>query len=189
MEASEQAQSIVNIVGEKVALGPYRRDLLPTYTRWINDLEVTRTLSIHPGPYTAEQEEQWYERASRTENTVDFTIYERSTMRPIGNTGFHNVDFFHRSAEFGILIGEKDCWGKGYGTEATILVLRYGFQYLNLHSIMLHVHAYNERGIRAYRRAGFKEAGRLRECHALGGKMHDLLIMDCLSREFEGTGA
>lgn len=185
MEASQQAEPIVNIVGEKVALGPYRHDLLPLYTRWINDFEVTRTLSLRLGPLTAEQEEEWYERANRSETVVNFTIYERATMRPIGNTGFHNVDHLHRTAEFGILIGEKECWSRGYGTETTTLVLRYGFTCLHLHSIMLHVHAYNERAIRVYRKAGFRDAGRIRECHALDGKLHDVLIMDCLSTEFD----
>ncbi len=176
---------IINIEGEKVALGPHRRDLLPLYQRWLNDFEVTRTLAMRLVPMRLEQEEEWYERSGKSDNAVHFTLYERSTMRPIGGTGLDPVDHFHRTAQFGIFIGEKDFWGKGYGTEATRLVLDYGFNCLGLHSIMLHVHEYNERGIRAYRRAGFREAGRIRECHVLGGKAFDVIIMDCLSTEFE----
>ena len=178
-------QPILNIVGEKVALGPHRRDLVPLYLKWINDFEVTRTLAVGPRPMTREAEEAWYDRASKEEQSVTFTIYERATLRPIGNTGLHRIDHVNRTAEFGIMIGEKDCWGKGYGTETATLMLDYGFTALGLHHIMLRVYSYNTRGIRAYTRAGFKVAGRLREAHRLGGRAYDVILMDCLATEFE----
>ena len=182
---SQPDQPIINIVGEKVALGPRRRDLIPTYLRWINDFEVTRTLSIRMAPTTREAEEAWYEGITKRENEIGFTIYEKSTLQPIGNAGLYDVDYFHRTAKFAIMIGEKECWGKGYGTETARLMLDYGFTVLGLHSIMLYAYSYNERGIRAYTRAGFKEVGRLRECHRLAGIAYDVLLMDCLATEFQ----
>ena len=176
---------IVNIEGDKVALGPHRRDLLPLYQRWINDFEVTRTLGVDMRPMTWEAEEAWYDRASRGERDVLFTIYERATMRAIGNTGLHEIDHHHRTATFGILIGEKDCWGKGYGTETARLMLDYAFTALSLHNILLTVASYNERGIRAYLRAGFREIGRRRESRRMGGQASDTIYMDCLATEFE----
>jgi len=69
---------VVNIVGERLALGPHRRDLLPTYQRWINDFTALRTLgAVTPGPTTLEQEAAWYETQPSTE--VRFTIYERAS--------------------------------------------------------------------------------------------------------------
>jgi diamine N-acetyltransferase len=181
----EPSAPIINIEGEKVALGPRRRDLLPVYQRWVNDFEVTRTLGMGMRPLTWEQEERWYEDTSKSKTDVAFTMYERATMRPIGGTGLHKIDHLNRTAEFGIMIGEKDCWGKGYGTEATRLTLDYGFNCLGLHNISLHVYTHNEGAIRAYRRAGFREVGRIRECQTLGQKMYDILLMDCLSTEFQ----
>jgi RimJ/RimL family protein N-acetyltransferase len=181
----EQEQPIINITGEKVALGPMRRDLIPLYQRWMNDFEVTRTLAARMRPMTFEVEEDWYNTASRNEDNVHFTLYERDTMRPIGSTGLHPVNVFHRSAEFGILIGEKECWGKGYGTETTRLMLEYGFRGLGLHNVMLTVYSFNEAGIRAYTRAGFREFGRRREALRLGGRAFDIVYMDCLATEFE----
>ena len=175
----------LNILGEKVALGPLRRDLLPLYERWINDFEVTVTLGAQMRPMTHEAEEAWYQRAAQGEGSVSFTIYERSTLRPIGNTGLHNIDHLHRTAEFGILIGEKDCWDKGYGTEVTTLMLDYGFTCLNLHNIILSVDSGNQRGIRAYTRAGFKVIGRRREARRRGGRTTDTIFMDCLASEFQ----
>jgi diamine N-acetyltransferase len=179
-----EASPVINITGEKVALGPIRRDLLPLYQRWMNDFEVTRTLGARLRPLTHEAEEAWYDEASKKD--ILFTLYERATMRPIGNTGLHDIDHFHRGAEFGLLIGEKECWGKGYGTEATRLMLDYGFNALGLHNIVLTVFSFNERGLRAYTRAGFREIGRRREAFRLGGEPHDVVYMDCLSSEMGG---
>jgi RimJ/RimL family protein N-acetyltransferase len=180
------ATPILNIVGDKVALGPYRRDLVPLYLRWINDFKVTRTLGIGVRPATLESEEAWYERASRNEGDAGFTIYELATLRPIGNTALMKVNHLHRTADFGILIGETDCWGKGYGTETTRLVLEYGFTSLGLHNIMLTAYSFNERGLRAYRRAGFREIGRRRESVRLAGSAYDDVFMECLATEFAG---
>ena len=184
-DASERGEPIVNVVGERVALGPLRRDLLPLYQRWINDWEVTRSLGHQIGPMTLEAEQAWYDGVARG-GGVQFQIYERATMRPIGTTGLHDIDHQHRTAMFGILIGEKDCWGKGYGTETARLMLDYGFHALGLHNILLQVYAFNERGYRAYLRAGYKEIGRRRQSLVRGGRAHDIILMDCIATEFDG---
>jgi RimJ/RimL family protein N-acetyltransferase len=177
---------ILNLVGEKVALGPRRRDLVPLYHRWINDLEVTRTCAWGVSVQTREAMEEWYDRASKGGfDFVDFTIYEQSTLRPIGWTSLEEIDYLDRTAKFIILIGEKECWGKGYGTETARLILDYGFTVLGLHNVWLTVNSFNERGIRAYRRAGFREIGRRREAHRLAGQAFDVICMDCLASEFQ----
>jgi RimJ/RimL family protein N-acetyltransferase len=139
---------ILNIEGDLVALGPIRRDLLPLYQRWINDLEALRTLDLPPYPMTVEKEQDWCDQQSRTENDVPFTIYERKTLRPIGNTGLHGVDYCNRTATFGIIIGGPECRGKGYGTETTRLMLDYAFTALGLHNVMLTVPEFNPAGTR-----------------------------------------
>ena len=149
-------QPIINIAGEKVALGPLRQDLLPLYLKWINDFEVLRFLAASMRPTSLEAEEEWYARVSKAENQASFTIYEKARLRPIGNTSLDKINHTHRTAEFGIMIGDKASWGRGYGTEVTRLMLDYGFTCLGLHNISLWVHAANEPGIRAYQRAGFK---------------------------------
>jgi diamine N-acetyltransferase len=176
---------ILNVEGELVGLGPLRRDLLPLYQRWINNLGTMRTLDLPPYPITMEKEQNWYDRVSRAEGDAQFTIYERETLRPIGNTGLHELDYRNRTASFGIIVGEPECRGKGYGTETTRLMLDYAFTALGLHNVMLIVFEFNTAGIRAYQKAGFKEFGRRRECRLVGGRMWDEIQMDCLSTEFE----
>ena len=179
-------EPIWNIEGDKVALGPLRKEHVPLYTKWMNDFEVARTLGHALAPVMLEAEEKWYEETAKGDDkNVHFAIYERATKRAIGNSGLHKIDHRNKTAIFGILIGEKDCWNKGYGTETTRLTLDYAFTALGLHAVRLNVYSYNERGVKAYTRAGFKIVGRLREARRLGGQVHDDIVMDCLATEFE----
>ncbi len=184
-DSPEATSPLFNIVGKKVALGPLRKDLVPLYTRWFNDFRTLRTLGAMPHPLTLEQEVQWYERAiTRGDTDIAFTIYEKATSRPIGNTGLHDIDRRNRTALFGITIGEPDARGMGFGTEATQLMLDFAFTVQGLHNVMLHVHEYNLAGIRAYTKAEFKEFGRRRESHFMGGKYWDVIYMECLATEW-----
>jgi RimJ/RimL family protein N-acetyltransferase len=175
---------VVNIVGDLVALGPHRRDLLPLYQRWMNDLGALRTLSsAAPRPVTTEQQAAWND-AGPAADEVRFTIYERATRRPVGTTELFGVDHRNRSAGWGVLIGEPECRGKGFGTETARLMLDYAFTALGLHSVLLTCAAYNLAGQRAYAKAGFREVGRRRECRRLGDRLWDEVDMDCLAPEF-----
>jgi RimJ/RimL family protein N-acetyltransferase len=185
MDTSASELPILNITGEKIALGPLRRELLPLYQRWVNDFEVMRTLSIGWRPTTWEAVETWYESAAKDDSNPIFTIYERATLRPIGTTRLQDVNPFHRTGELDLMIGEKACWGHGYGTEAARLMLDYGFHGQGLHNIGARVLSVNERGLRALRRAGFREFGRLREAFRIGGRAYDVIYLDCLSTEFD----
>ncbi len=114
---------------------------------------------------------------------ASFAIYERATTRPIGLAGLRDINYAHRTAELGMSIGEADRRGKGYGTEATRLLLDYALDALGLHNVWLRVYGYNERAIRAYRRAGFREIGRRREAHRIGRRAFDEILMDCLATD------
>lgn len=172
------------ITGDLVGLGPLRRDLASTYQRWMNELRVTRTLAQSRRPMTFDMELAWLDGALVSGDAV-FTIYERSSGRPIGNAGLHDIHSVNATAEFGIVIGEPDAWGKGYGTEATRLMLAYGFDVLGLYNIRLNVYSNNLRAIRAYERAGFKRAGVLRGVQRIGRMRCDEIIMDAVVDDFE----
>jgi len=174
---------IVNIVGELMALGPPRRALIPRYQRWVNDFATTRNLGFAT-PQTLERETAWYDRATGTDRLVRFTIYERATWRPIGSIELLDLDYRHGTATLGLLIGEIDARGKGFGTEATRLMLDYAFTALGLHNVMLRVFAFNHAGLRAYAKAGFREFGRRHRCHALAGRRWDEVYMECLAEDF-----
>ena len=172
----------ITLEGELVALGPPRRDLLPTYRRWHNDVATTRTYALTQ-PTTIEQEEDLLATLTGASDMVIFTIYDRGAWRPIGTTYLTDIDHRHGSAEFGILIGEARDRGQGYGAEATRLMLDFAFSALGLHSVMLTVYEYNLAGRRVYEKSGFREVGRRRQSHWLGGHWWDEIIMDCLAPE------
>ncbi|HUG14035.1 MAG TPA: GNAT family protein [Thermomicrobiales bacterium] len=172
------------IRGELVGLGPLRRDLASTFQRWMNDLGVVRTLAQPRRPMTVDAEHAWLDGALTSSDAI-FTIYELDTLRPIGNTGLENIHATNGTCEFGIVIGERDAWGKGHGTEATRLMLSYAFDVLGLHSVRLAVYANNERAIRAYERAGFRRAGRIRGAQRIGRARIDEIMMDAVVDDFE----
>ena len=185
MSFTESEQPIIYLRGEQVGLGPICRDLIPTYQRWMNTLEVTRTLAHGNFPMTVESEQQWFESEATKASGTTFTIYELSTMRPIGNTGFHVVDHVNDTAEFGIMLGEPDVWGRGYGTEATMLMLHYAFDVLELYSVFLETYASNPGAVRAYEKAGFKRIGVRRGAKVVGRMRYDVLFMDAVADDFE----
>jgi diamine N-acetyltransferase len=178
-------QPLLNMVGDKVALGPTRRELLPLLLRWQNDFFVLRT--IHPiRPLTMETLDAAYMRGTTSMNEVHFVVYERETLRPIGAANLTNI--VDRTAELGIMLGERDTWRKGYGTEVARLVLDYGFNALGLHNILGIAYSFNQPSINMCIRAGFRVIGRRREVMSRGGKLHDHVYMECLATEFESPG-
>jgi len=175
----------LNIEGELIALGPIRRDLVPTYYRWRNDIAIDRTFGQRQ-PATLEQVEELFAELSTSDKMAFFTVYERISWSPIGIAYLSDIIHKKKScAEFGLMIAEPNQRGKGYGTEATRLVLDFAFTVLGLHSIMLTVFEFNLAGRRTYEKAGFKEFGRRRESQWMGGRFWDEVYMDCLASEFE----
>ena len=180
------AAPLINIRGVKVALGPLTREHFATFARWENDFSVGLYSGSPMRPQSLEaitahmEEDLKGERRDR----VGFIIYDLATLKPIGDVVLRNIWPMQGLAEFGISLGEKEYWGKGYGTEATALMLDYAFSVLGLHNVMLWTSAYNERAVGAYLRAGFKEFGRRRESWRVGNHYYDTIFMECLASEF-----
>ena len=175
-------QPIINFQGNKVALGPLSSKLNSLYQRWNNDFFINRATSSMR-PVVLEEQVQAVEKYSKDKNYIFFTIYTKETLQPIGITYLSNITA--RNAEFSIVIGESQFHGQGYGTEATQLMLEYAFFVLGLHNVMLKVFEYNQAGIQAYSKAGFKIIGRRREVKWLNGRLWDDVFMECLSTEFK----
>jgi len=175
---------VINVRGERVALGPMRRELLPTYLRWFNEPTTLRTLN-HPRQTTLEELTDSFDALMVDPASETFTIYAIEGWRPIGNCGLKHIDFRNRTAEFEIVVGETDARGKGYGTEATRLGLDHAFTVLGLRNVMLKVYDFNQPGIHAYQKAGFTEFGRRRQAVEMNGGVYDVVYMECLRAEFE----
>lgn len=171
------------IRGRGVILRPLRRTDAPDYCRWLADSEVTRFLQRHENPPTRREELRYIADQGRRKDTLHWAI-DTTDGTHIGSTSLMKVDRDQRHAEFGIFIGDPRYWGQGLGTQAGWLVVRYGFGTLKLHRIYLNVYAYNTRGIRSYRRLGFRPEGRLRDHLYRGRNFHDVMVMGMLRAEF-----
>jgi diamine N-acetyltransferase len=174
---------VINIEGERVALGPLRHDLIPTYQRWNNDAATNRATAGFR-PTTFEQESVAFDAVTKDPTYALFTVYDRAAWRAIGMTYLSDIELRNRTAEFGIVIGEADDRGQGYGTEATRLTLDYAFTALGLNSVGLWVADFNLAGRRCYAKVGFREAGRWPQARWFDGCFRDEILMVILAEEF-----
>ena len=171
------------IVGERIYLSPISMDDAEVFTKWMNDFNVTAYTGRSSRLMTIECEKVWLNSALNSCEPL-FSIIKLENDELIGNISLMKIDNIRRTATLGIMIGEDENRSKGYGTESIKLLLDYGFNYLNLNNIMLEVFNFNERAIKAYKKAGFKEIGRRREAYFLNGNYYDEVYMDVLAKEF-----
>lgn len=176
------------ILGERVRLRGLDKQDLPICVVWLNDPDVRQGLNRYL-PLSIDQEESWYKDISSHPPEEMPMIIEISDKKdswiPIGCTSFVNYLPRDRSAEFGVFIGEKKYWQQGYGNEVTRLMLKHGFNNLNLHRIYLRVFETNPRAIRCYENVGFIHEGRMRQGVFQDGKYIDILLMSVLYPEWQ----
>ncbi len=174
------------IYGRLVRLRALARADLPQLVEWRNDPDIKALLGGWSFPISLEGEQEWFETARQDKSTQRLAIEVLSDGRYIGNIGLYDIDWKDRKAEYGILIGDKEAWGRGFGLDASKALLAYAFGELNLHRIFLRVLAQHVRAVRLYEKLGFRTEGRLRCDSFRGGAYHDTLIMGILASEFDG---
>jgi diamine N-acetyltransferase len=177
---------IVNIRGERVALGPLTQELVGTFAQWENNLRTADLGGDDPRPLTAETVAAEWGPLLRGERAdwIGFAIYAQPDLRLIGHANVRDFSNSHGTAEIGITLGDVGERGRGYGTEAVRLLLDYAFQHLNVWNVWLDTSAYNPAAIRAYEKAGFREIGRRRGARIVAGVRHDIVLMDCTRDDF-----
>ncbi|HSD83118.1 MAG TPA: GNAT family protein [Anaerolineae bacterium] len=151
--------------------------------RWSRDSEFWRL--AHPDPAFPELPRNVKrELEERPLDRLGFAIRTLTDDRLIGLIGLYVISWPHRDASLGIQIGERTDWGKGYGTDALRVLMRYAFDELNLYRISLSVLAINARAIRAYEKCGFRAEGRERRMYAYEGQRWDEVHMGLLREEW-----
>ena len=158
------------------------RDDTDNIIKWRNSDEVRRQF-IYQKPFTKESHENWIDTMIETGKVVQMMIVLSDNDRPIGSVYVRDIAREHNKAEYGIFIGETDCLGKGYGTEAAELMIDYAFEYLGLHKLMLRVYADNERAIKSYEKAGFVKEAYLKDDVFVQGKYRDIVLMAVFHKE------
>ncbi len=178
------------IPGTLVYLTPVDPANAETARGWINDPAVNRWMLSGHIPVSKDSELAWYadaERQWQAGSAYRFEVHDAGDSRLVGHISLEHVDMLHRHAEVGIVIGRPADWGKGYGADALRTLLRFGFETLGLHRIWITVFAENERAHALYKRVGFTECGRDREWGFLHGAYRDLVRLDMLEHEWDGS--
>lgn len=158
----------------------YLRPLMPSdvegpYGDWFSDEEVCRYNSHHRFPVDKEALIEYIQHSNRTKERLVLGVFQKEGEKHIGNISLQCIDFLSRSAEFAILIGDKEVWGQGFSKEAGKALIDHGIQALNLRRIYCGVHEENE-GMKALALAlGMVEEGRRREAVFKNGKYSDFL--------------
>ena len=142
------------LLGDRIYLSPRSIEDAEKFTEWMNDFEVTDYTGRSGQILSLQGEKNYLEGNSNPEAT--FSIITLDDDKLIGTVGLERIDHLHRTATLGIFIGDKDYLSKGYGTEAIRLLLDYGFNYMNLHSVKLHLLSFNERALKCYKKCGIE---------------------------------
>jgi RimJ/RimL family protein N-acetyltransferase len=172
------------IEGTQVVLRRHVPANLKAFERWYSDPDVARLTRYQDGPMRRDEIERFFAARVIGPDSLALAVHVKSSGRLVGTCAFSQLDGENGSALYHITIGEKDVWGRGYGTEATRLMLDHAFTTLGLHRVALSVFEFNTRAIRSYRRCGFQQEGRARDAIWREGRWWDEISMSVLEPDW-----
>jgi RimJ/RimL family protein N-acetyltransferase len=149
-----------------------------------NDETIMELLGGFSAGYSRSDIREWIEFHRKKKDELLWIIADCEKDRCLGHVGLYHIDYRIRSAEFAILLGDKNVWRKGIGEKATRYIVDYGFSMLNLNRISLTVLEENNTARKLYRKVGFKEEGILRHAQYKKGKYLNVVLMSLLREEF-----
>ncbi len=181
---NEKIVSLAHPKLTKVYLRPLEKTDMSRCCRWVNDPETRSFYSTELLLFSTAQEERWFEDLQKkTADDITLAIITKEDDIHIGNMGIR-VSWKNRHGTTGALIGEKDFWGKGYGTEAKLLFLKLAFDEMGLQKVCSHVYATNPRSKAYLEKTGYHEEGVLRRHVFLNGRMVDVYEMAVFREDF-----
>ncbi|HEX3178529.1 MAG TPA: GNAT family protein [Methylomirabilota bacterium] len=169
---------------EHVILRPLSSGDAAVMAPWVNDDAVTYFMFTGQRPVTVDQLAESLRRQTEDPAHVVFFVCDRVSGAGVGTAGLYDINPTARKAEFRILLGAREFWNKGYGTEVTEALTFYGFDRLNLNKVWLGVTDDNKGGLRAYEKAGFRQEGRLRQELYRNSRYYDAIRMSVLREEY-----
>jgi RimJ/RimL family protein N-acetyltransferase len=172
--------------GTKVDLRAVEPYDIPTLTRWFNDPDVMLYWG-RPGNTVSQAEVEARERADATRGNSRKYIVQTKEGEAIGQIDYYDLDWQNRSAWISVMLGEKEYWSGGYGTDAIRTLLTYLFRQLGMRRVALTVHESNKRAQRSYQKNGFVAEGVLRDWAHFDGRWENGILMAVLRDDFEGS--
>ena len=149
---------------------------------WRNKPSV-KNYFIYQADFTREGHLYWLHEVVEKGRACQMIICDKSDDTPLGSVYIRDIDHTHHKGEYGIFIGEEAARGRGIGTQAARLMIKYGFEELGLHRIYLRALAGNEQAVRSYEKAGFEHEGYLHDDVCINGKFVDIVWMAIVNKE------
>lgn len=172
----------IRVEGARIYLRVLRpNDVGQSYVGWMKDPLVTRYLEARFGKQTRESIRRFVAAMGRDPSQFLFGIFLKEDDRHIGNIKLGPIDFTHRFATVGLLLGARDCWGRGYATEAIGLVKRFAFRRLRLHRLTAGCYRPNRGSEKAFLNAGFEVEGALRKHYRCGNRYVDGILLGAVA--------
>jgi RimJ/RimL family protein N-acetyltransferase len=183
MSVGEKVSEQETLTGRRVYLRPFSKEDLPYVQKWSRDGEL-RKLIGEVAPMSRAETEKWYTEFVADKDQLWFVIVLKKGDRVIGEAGLLRMFKPWRSTDMTIIIGERDAWGKGYGTETGRLLLDYAFNRLGFHRVSIGVVGLNKRALKFWEGLGFRKEGVERDAHYYDNKYSDGIMMSILEDEY-----
>jgi RimJ/RimL family protein N-acetyltransferase len=173
------------ITGEKIYLRSFEKNDMKLICKWHNDDEIMTLFAL------SEKKPEgfwfnWFEKIEKDPSIIYFGLVKKSDDKLIGYVHLEGISWQHKLCrDIGILIGEKDEWSKGFGTEGMNLMIRYAFKDLGLHRLELMTFPFNKRGLAVWKKCGFTKEGIMRNARFVNGKWQDVIFMSLLEDEYK----
>ena len=145
------------------------------YASWFNDPLVCRDNRHGAKRYTVAEVKRYIRAVAHSDRDFVFAVRLKANKKHVGNISLNGISWANRSAEISILIGEKEVWGKGIGSEACQLLLNYAFKELDLHRVSMGMTTRNKPMRRIAKKLGMREEGTFREALAKNGRYLDII--------------
>jgi RimJ/RimL family protein N-acetyltransferase len=170
------------LTGERIYLREVRlEDVNDTYYRWMNDPEVTEFLESRFYPNSIERLQEYVKEQSGDLNNVFLAVCLKENRKHIGNVKLGPINWIHRFAEIGIVIGEKDYWGHGYASEAIGILVRYAFDVLDLHKLTAGCYQAQHGSVKVFQKNGFEIEGVRKKHYFHKGTYVDAVLLGLLN--------
>ena len=179
-----KTSSVIFLEGKKIIFRPLDEKDLGCIVVWINDPQVRKYLTVYL-PMTTGVERKWIESISGSEKNIVLATVDKKTGKHVGNAGLHSINGRNGTATFGFLIGDKNFWGKGYGTEMLDLMLEYAFHTLGLRKVRSRVLAPNISSAKVHKKCGFKKAGVFKKEYLVDGEYVDEILLEVSRKDWE----
>lgn len=177
---------INKVDGERIYLSLSEDNDIFLYNKWLNDPEINLGFGRSHIVYNEKQQQEYINNYNSSDDKFFFVIVKKEDYlkdQPIGIGLLYDIDYVHGKSTLGLLL-DKSFQGKGYGKEASQLLLEFAFNILNLNNVLLYAIDFNTKALDMYKKIGFKVIGKRREAYPINDQVYDEVYMDILKKEF-----